>query len=173
MRARAGNEIRDNGRITEGGMTTTHIGDSGSPTPRGAYHNSGWGPREVLRTTAIGKTVLFDVGETLRLWRPTAEDKSIRGKLDTRKVTLLSPEIIDRACDVTLDLLGVAPIEKDSVGNPSRHALKSLAVLTGEVMRAGAVENLVGIARALPGASRDIALGIVKQDVDTLPALQV
>ena len=143
-------------------MTSLRTMDTGAPTPRAAYHNSGCGPREVFRTPAIGKAMTFDVGETVRAWPPTGEDKNIRGKLDRDKVTRIPPEIIDRASSITLDLLGlVAQVPFNPTDTPSRRALRSLDVLAGALVASGSVSGLVGIARALPNTHRDTDLSLV------------
>lgn len=127
------------------------IRDTGVSTPRTAYHNSGCGPRQVFNTPAVGTAITFDIGTTLRTWQPVAEDKQIRDKLPLTGVTWIPPDVIDRACSITLDQLGTAPTAENGVFTNSRaRALKSLELLAAEVCFRGALVGVAGIARALP-----------------------
>ncbi len=138
-------------------MTSADMRDTGVPTPRTAYHNSGCGPREVFNTPAVGTAITFDIGRTLRTWPPVAEDRLIRDKLPLSGAAWISPDIIDRACSITLDHLGTGHTAGHGIFTTARaRALKSLELLAAEVCVRGALVRVVGIARALlhpPGYS--------------------
>ncbi len=153
-------------------MTSFVNRDQSSSTPDARYHNSGFGPREMFRTSAVGKERSFDIYRTLRMWSPTADDTLIRRRLRPERSTPLAPEIIDRACTITLDLLGISPAMQGRIRtDPAQRALRSITTLACELAGSGLTNDLVGIASE--GRGRDIASFILPMGVDILPPLEV